>query len=229
MAAICSDTFNGMAADAVVEGRTLDNGLGGSGSRTWERASGIGSTFEADGSNALRQAFSAGEFQGVSLGSNTNGKARFKFTTTDLAVYFCLFGKSDVAKPGGTNSISALLLCNGTTNALRLRNQADTDLAQQTISALSTSTTYYLELEINGNAVVGRILNNDLSVRDTVSHTYSSGAPTGNYWGFGSYDTSNTSWRADDWYMDDLVGGGGAFIRPGNRSKFLRPAFLGRH
>ena len=64
-----------------------------------------------------------------------------------------------------------------------------------------------MEVEVNGLVVTCRVLNNDTSVRNTVSHTFSGSVPSGgNNWGFGFYLDGATG-IFDDLIVDDGASG----------------------
>ena len=59
MAIILSDDFAGATVDVQINGRTLNNALGGSVARAWDKAAGIFATPEGDGAAGVTGSFPA--------------------------------------------------------------------------------------------------------------------------------------------------------------------------
>ena len=197
MAVLASETGDGMTLDAALTtGRNLDNGAGGSGTRAWADT---GDYIKSNGSNGFMADIESGKAL-VSMGSSINAKARVAFPMTD-GCNICVVGrKVDASAAVDDNCLLALLM--GTTS-LRIREYTvNTDHENLTISALSTGTQYWLELEVNGTLITARVLNSGLTARDTVSHTLAS-RPTGVYWGDGFFFCGTTA-VLDTFVVEDV-------------------------
>lgn len=207
MSIIKSDDFAGLSAGASPSGRTLNHALGGSGSETWTSVSMIGST----GGGKIEPAATVGYASMVRSG---NGKARWKFnysSSTNIRIW----GRSANAA-GAHSSFSALLV--GTTSLrIRQHDSGDAslgDVATVTISAISTATDYYIEIEFNGTTVQARIFEADGVTQRGSTASYTPGTyPTGDRWGVSEY-FGGLTFTADDFTLDDLAGGGGGSPPP---------------
>lgn len=202
MSIIKSDDFAGLAATVSPGGRTLNHALGGSGSETWTSVSMTGSA----GGGKFEPATTGGYASMVYSG---NGKARWKFNYSASTNIFA-WGRSANAG-GGHSSFGALLV--GTTS-LRIREHNSSgsslgDVATVTISAISTATDYYIEIEFNGTTVQARIFEADGVTQRGSTASYTPGTyPTGDRWGVSEY-FGGLTFTVDDFTLDDLGGGGG--------------------
>jgi len=209
MAVIASDTFAGLGDGVSLAGRALDNGAGGSGSRSWSNIN--SANLVGNGAGQVRGTTSArnNRVQITGLGSH---KVRSRFTPNGSHSNVCVTSLcTNGSDNGSTNAIYALLGTSGT--ILRLREGVNqtwaggTDRAAKTITAVDVSRWYWLELEIKDLVVTARVLNDDLSVYDEVSHTFGA-LPTGAFCGLG-FALSGNAALFDAFVLDDLTGGGG--------------------
>jgi hypothetical protein len=209
MAVIASDSFAGLADGVSLAGRTLDNGNGGSGSRTWASIS--SANLVGNGAGQVRGTSNArnGRVQVPGLGSH---RVRTRFTPNGSHSNLCVTSLcTNGADNAATNALYALLATSGT--SLRVREGASqtwaggTDRATKTITAIDVGKWYWLELEIDGLAVTARVRNDDLSVYDEVSHTFGA-LPNGEFCGLG-FALSGNAALFDAFVLDDLTGGGG--------------------
>lgn len=206
MTIIASDDFAGIADGTDISGRTLNNSLGGTGSRTWHVAG--SASLGGNGSGAL-DAYTGSQDarNGADLTGLSVRKARVKIDPSGSTSNVVVFGLRTVTGGSSGNYISALLAANQT--SLRVRQgtaeniPSGTDRASLTVTA--PGTTFWLELEINGLVVTARILNSDNSVRNETSWTASS-LPTGTNWGFG-FASGGSTGTFDDFIVDDGASG----------------------
>lgn len=215
MAVIASDTFAGLGDGISLGGRTLDNGAGGAGSRTWANIS--SANLVGNGAGAVRGTSNArnNRVQIMGLG---NHKVRTRFTPNGSHSNVCVTGLcTNGADNAATSALYALLAASGT--SLRVRegvNQSwagGSDRAAKTITAVDVSRWYWLELEIKDLVVTARVLNDDLSVYDEVSHTFGV-LPAGAFCGLG-FALSGNAALFDDFLVEDLEGGGAPPPQPG--------------
>ena len=215
MAVIASDSFAGLGDNVTLAGRTLDNALGGSGTRAWANIN--SAEMVGNGAGQVRGVTNArnGRVQVTGLG---NHKVRTRFTFNGSYSNICVTTLcTNGVDNGTTNAIYALLATSGT--SLRVREGVNqtwaggADRASKTITAPSTSGYYYLELEVNGLDVTSRLLNDDLSVYDSVSYTFAA-LPTGQFCGLG-FGLSGNAALFDDFLVEDLEGGAAPPSQPG--------------
>lgn len=210
MAVIASDTFAGLGDGVSLAGRPLDNGNGGSGTRAWASIS--SADMAGNGAGQIRGAsnFRNGRVQVAGLG-NHRLRARFTFNgsySNICLTTLCTNGESN----GTTSALYAVLSANGT--ALRVRegvNQnwsAGADRASKTITPPNVSGWYWLELAVEGLVATARLLNDDLSLYDEVSHAFSA-LPSGQFCGLG-FALSGNAALFDDFILDDMAGSGGS-------------------
>lgn len=196
MTIVASDDFVGLGA-ADPNGRTLDNGLGGSGTRTWSSTNMFGT-----GSNAISP---VGGGAGIGVAYSGVAKGRILFTLGDAGNNIVLWGYSNNVHDVPTTGYFLLLVG---TSSLRIRDQGGTDVATKSIAALSTSTTYFAQFELNGTDLIARILNNDESLYDSVSYTPGSYPSDGGNWGYGEFFAgAPTALVFTNFSIDDLAGG----------------------
>lgn len=201
MAAIASDTFNSLALDQLLEGRTLDNGLGGSGSRMWVVYDGSTNNLRGNGSGGLvapgNQAFGLCSISGAV-------KARFKFDPSS--------GKSNIGLlVGALNNIfqssGVLVRVSYAHTYLTIEEMVSgAPVERNGLVITAPSGVFYLEAEVSGSTLTARILNSDTSVRNTTSYTFGSSPIDGNFWGFGFAQDGATG-VFDDFIADDGVAG----------------------
>lgn len=189
-----SDSFSSLSAAASLNGRTLDNKLGGSTALTWYATQVEGYT----GGDAV----SNYGVQRTDLPFAMDGKARQAFVLTGTDKNFVLFGKGTVASRH-FNCYGAMLVGN---NVLRIYEfdssgaaVGGTYVATKSITSLGTLTPYWLEFEQVGKQVVARVLNFDLTVYDSLSYTGTE--RTGTCWGVAEYFATNPAAS----YWDDFA------------------------
>lgn len=197
MTILTSDSGDGGAADTSIAGRTLDKALGGSGSLSWADT---GDNIKTNGSNGFTASGDAASAL-VSMGASINAKARIAFTMS-AACNLCVIGRK--ADASAAMDDAALLAILAGTTSLRIREYTSgTDHQNLTISAISTGTQYWLELEVNGTTITARVLTAALAVRNSVSHTLAS-PPAGFYWGFGYFFGGVTA-TLDSFVIEDVA------------------------
>ena len=201
MAVVASDDFDGLGTSNLT-GRTLNNALGGSGSRSW--VNGGGSTLEGNGSGGIVESSSTTGANIVSV-SGDNYRARVRFDPSSATSSLALYGNRSSTGTAGTGVLVGLGTSHTNLTIREMTSGITGTTTHATQSVTAPGTTFWLELEIDGNDVVGRILNNDLSVRNTVSYTFGT-VPSGQYWGFGFYQAGFTG-VFDDFVIEDLAGG----------------------
>lgn len=199
MAVIASDDFAGVGTGSL-SSRSLNHALGGAGSFPWVTA-GAASLY-GDGSNQLVSLANINARNAVDLSSIAPRKARVRLDPQAATSQVCLFAKHN--NPSGTGNYVTLLLASSMTS-LRVREgvaqtlPAGSDRASLTITAPTVPV--WLELEIDGLVATARVLNNDLTVRNTVSHTFTA-IPSGGFWGFGMA-SSGSAGLWDDFIVED--------------------------
>lgn len=199
MAVLASDTFDSLGAAVALSGRTLDNGLGGSGSRSWIVPTG-GTGLRGNGSGAIEGTNSSN----VNIVSVTGAfKARVRVNPNGATNNLALWARRD-----SDSSTDGLLLLYVSQTSLRVASvAAGTRTDHATVATTAPGTTFWMELEISGLVVTCRILNNDLSVRNTASHTFSGSLPAGgDFWGFGFFQAGQAA-LFDDFIVDDGAAG----------------------
>lgn len=209
MAILHSDSFNGMSLDDPLwSSRNLDNALGGSGTLSWNSAS--GSYIGSDGANRIYYRGVTGGRALVGLGSSADRlvRARIRFTSAGSAG---LSGR--VAHYDGSDFTGLRASIGNSTSMTTLKistvdsGGSSTDQASTTVTALSTATDYWLVLIVSGSAVTARLHAADGtstlgSQLGTVSHTL--GSPlTGAYWGLRYVADNDSGLLFDDWIEED--------------------------
>ena len=207
MAIIASDSFAGLGDNVTLAGRTLDNALGGSGTRAWANIN--SAEMVGNGAGQVRGVTNArnGRVELTGLGDckirtrfNQNGTA----TTNIVVLGRCTNG----ADNGNANALYAFLVGG---SSLRVRegvNQtwaAGTDRATKAITLIGASTDYWLELEIAGLAVTARVLNDNGGSPGTLYDevTWNASAlPSGTFYGLG-YGLSGTSTLWDTFVAEE--------------------------
>lgn len=209
MTIVASDTFG--TVSGTIAGRTLDNGSGGSGSRTWDALSSI---LLGNGSGQVSNS-AASEGAAVDMGS-VDGKLRVRWKgDPNLTNILVFIGDTASGSTMPVNYVSALFAC--ASGSLRIRENTGggfgtgTDRATQSVTVPSVGTWYWLEIELSGTSVIVRHLSDALSVIGSTSFTLS-GAKTGTRVGFGYNLGSNASDTLfDEVIMEDFgLGGGGS-------------------
>lgn len=177
MAIIASDDFTGIANGASISGRTLNNAIGGSGTRSFE-TNGTAALL-GNGANALKADSSAG-WSNVAVGIQ-NYKARVKFDPSGGTSAIQLTGRKGVAS-GNTPYLGIRLMPGHTALAIYLGDGSTiippggTSVASTTLSAPGVPV--ILEGVWNGDTVTGRLIRqSDDAVLATVTYTATS-APT---------------------------------------------------
>jgi hypothetical protein len=207
MTVIASDTFAGLGDGVSVAGRTLDNGNGGSGTRTWADIN--SSNMVGNGAGQIRSTnnYRNNRVQVTGLGTH---RLRTRFTFNGSYSSICLTTLcTNGTDNGTTNALYAVLSANGT--ALLVREGVNqnwsggTNRASKTIAAPATSGWYWLELTVEGLVVTARVLNDDLSPYDQVSHTFGA-LPAGQFCGLG-FALSGNAALFDTFVVDDMDGG----------------------
>ena len=210
MAILHSDSFNGMSLDDPLwSSRNLDNALGGSGTLVWNSVSGayIGS----DGANRIYNR-GTGNRALVSLGASADRlcRARVRFSAAgSLALLGRATGYDGTDWTAVRVSIGSSL---DSMTTLKIQTVdsggTGTDRASTTVTALSTSTDYWLVLIISGSVVTARL--NAADGTSTVGAvlgtcTYTLGTPlTGAYWGLRYVADNDSVGKFDDWIEEDV-------------------------
>ena len=195
MAILGSDDFAGVANAVTAAGRTLNNALGGTGSYIWEGPVGTGAAVlfgngaggVARNTDHAQLIVPAPGAQSFRARINPNG------VTGNLGVFINRDNKP--SNDTGAGNVTGLMILLGTNHtSLRVTEfvagVARADRATTTITAPAAP--FWLEIDISeAPTVVGRVLNSDLSVRNSVSHTFAvMPAAGGNYVGMGHYLSS---------------------------------------
>lgn len=217
MAILASDDFAGLGTGDP-SGRTLNNA--GGGTETWTWAS---TNMTGNGDGTVR-GYGGTDTMIVDAPGTVKHRVRVNpnSETNNLAVW------ANRALANGDDSV--LLLLAGSQTSLRVSSFTSgsrTDHATTGITA--PGTTFWLELEIDGLLVTCRILNNDLSVRDTASHTFTGSLPSGgDYWGYGFFQDGQAAlW--DDPIFESADAGGQTLEPPllTNSQTFYSPTVTG--
>lgn len=191
MTIIASDSFASLGA-TTINGRTLDNAGGGAGTRTWA------GDLAGNGSGAV---VGDSQTRTARVSDSTARRARIRIDPNGATNNVAIGLRSGTAFTT-TNQVLVLMAANMTSlRAASTTGGARTDHATTTITV--PATTFWLEIELNGLVLTGRVLNNDLSVRNTVAHTFGSTPPTGGDFAiFGFFGSGNTA-IFDDFVMED--------------------------
>lgn len=208
MAIYASDDFAGISNGTSISSRTLNNALGGSGTRTWV-SNGVAS-LQGDGAGRIKGATPSAFINLLTDGQGYKVRVEFDPSggTSSIAV-----AARKVAATGVTTWVVAVLSTSHTVFALRegsgtsnTPSPEGTVLATQTISAPATP--FAVEVTANGLVFTAKIIRLSDSVElASVSYTYSSGAPTGAYATFGFANNGSTG-TFDNFTIDDLASGG---------------------
>lgn len=206
MAIICSENFSDLGAGVSINGRTLNNGLGGSASKAWTSTGFLGIPSVGGGVRgypAVSRALISESTQDLRC------KTAFIFRSSPNQA--AVFGRcaAEAKGPGvaalivGPSSFRIRSLTNGDTGG--------TDVATKSITALAADTLYWLELGLDGDDALANVYAADgTTLIDTLSHTFSGGAPTNTGWGFGIYNGGDADF--DNFTLatlDDPPSGGG--------------------
>lgn len=180
MTIIASDDFAGIGT-ATVQGRTLNNALGGAGMFAWS-----GDMF-GDGAGSLTSTSSSSSAL-ASIPGATRVRVRVDPNGgSDNTILWFGLGES-----GPENAVALLLVGQTSLRVSSFTAGARTDHAQIDITA--PGVVFWMEVEVAGLAVTCRLLNDDLSVRNTVTHTFTGSVPKGgDRHGFGYYLDGATS------------------------------------
>ena len=210
MAILHSDSFNGMSLDDPLwSSRNLDNALGGSGTLAWNSVSGayIGS----DGANRIYYREATGGRALVGLGSSADRlvRARVRFSAAASAAILGRTTAYDGSDFTGVRVSIGSSLDSMTTLKIQTVDSGGTgtDRASTTVTALSTSTDYWLALKVVGSVVTAYLYAADGTstvgaVLGTCTYTLGS-ALTGAYWGLRFLADSDPSVKFDDWIEED--------------------------
>lgn len=211
MAILHSDSFNGMSLDDPLwSSRNLDNALGGSGTLAWNGAS--GSYIGSDGANRIYYRGATGGRALVGLGSSADRlvRARVRFSAAASAAIVGRTTAYDGSDFTGVRVSIGSSLDSMTTLKIQTVDSGGTgtDRASTTVTALSTSTDYWLVLIISGSVVTARL--NAADGTSTVGAvlgtcTYTLGTPlTGAYWGLLYVADNDSVGKFDDWIEEDV-------------------------
>lgn len=193
MTILASDDFAGLGTSNL-SSRTLNNALGGTGTRAWGASS-----FDGNGSGALSSASNVATALVSVTGANI---ARVRVSPTG-SENMILWGRRDAAAP--EDGIGLLLVGQTSLRVSSFTEGSRTD--HQSLGITAPGTAFWMELEVNGLVVTCRILNNDLSVRNSQAHTFTGSVPSGgDFWGFGFYQNGNSS-LFDDFIAEDGAAG----------------------
>lgn len=206
MAILHSDTFNGMTASAAIAGRTLDNGLGGSGTLTWDSA---GGGLRSNGAGGI-EAVNSAHYGIVSLGGPVDVDLRVRLAlgaTTNVGV----MGRRSPAGTSSPSFVAALWVSSGSLRVRESVSGTSNDRAQKSVAQI-TGAPCYLGLKLNGLSWTAYVLDEDEVPVDSVSYTASSG-PTGEFYGFGLFG-SGTNVVFDDWLVQSIDAPPPSIVRP---------------
>lgn len=203
MAIFASDNFNDVSSGASISGRTLNNGIGGTGSRS----------FVSNGTSALVGTGAGGVGGDQTAWTNVipgqlNYKVRFRFDPLTGTSAIQLTGRKNTAT--GNASYYGLRLAPGHTSLVIWEGDGTTGLPPLGTSRASTSLSapgvpFYLEAEFNGEVLTGKVIRaSDSVVLATVTYTFSAGR-TGTYLAFGFADNGGTG-AIDDLVFEDVGG-----------------------
>jgi hypothetical protein len=199
MTVLASDDFTG-AGTASINARTLNNALGGTGTRAWGS---IASTnFLGDGAGAVSRAGSSTANNHTSVAGSQKVRVKFDPAGSTAAAYISL-RRADLTNGNGP-AVSLFLTTSQT--SLQIREYNGTSFTtRQTTTVTAPGAVIYLELEVvpESNQVIGRVLNSDTSVRNTASWTYSS-LPSGDFCGFG-FGNAGADGSFDDFTVEDAA------------------------
>lgn len=190
MAVLVSDNAVGTNTGNI-NGRTLNNALGGSLTRTYENFP--GNKFGILDDEFLSQGTAAAALID-DLGTSGKQRIRFRFTTNDSQA--CLFALVSNVRYGpgiaglvySRTSLQIHLLDNG--------SRYGTAVATQSMSQLSLDTNYILEMEKVGSVVTLTVyLDDGTTVHATTSYDFTSTVFTNTFHGFSNYELENVYFK----------------------------------
>lgn len=200
MSVIASDGFGGVGTSGIKD-RTFDNSQGGAASVSWSGTN--AGSFIGNGADAVVAANASSLALAPSAAAK---KARIRVDPNGGASNMCLWAmRDDGAWNTGTGML--LLLVNLTSlRASSLSSGSRTDHQSLTITAPTGVFWMEVEIDTTTKTLTCRILNSDTSVRNTVSHTFTTLPSGGNFWGPGMYQDGNTG-IFDNFILDDGAAG----------------------
>lgn len=185
MAIICSDNFNG--PDGGFSGRTLNNALGGSASKTW--------TIAQNPWTIVSNVAWATNYGAMALvDASTVNKLRARIRTAETNNRSALVANGD--NQGNGPGVIAYLSTENNAIVMRQMNSGDFFGPDRNSTAISVSnnTEYYMELERASSTYTARLYSSDgVTLIGAVSYDFGGDAAsfTGNYWGITSYSGDN--------------------------------------
>lgn len=208
MAIFASDNFAGLALDASVNGRNMNNALGGTGTRTFESSG--GNPPRGNGSGALKPN-SAGSFTNVLPGV---GEYRASmYVDPNGATSSVFIGGKRSAASGNSGHVSIALRSNHTALELYQGTGAGStppgsSTLRDSASLTAPGVPFYLEIDIVESGanlqVDGRVIRaSDAAVLASVSALIDTSVPTGNYLFFGWTETYSAGF-IDDLLIEDI-------------------------
>jgi len=207
MALLYSDTFT-VTDTPNIDGRTLDNGPGGSESKQWEIVTGSAIGIVSNEAQSFGSAAAAMIHE-----TRTEGDVwvRFRIWSNDTqAIIYCLTGLNRLGPGIGVMMYSR--------TSLRILLQDDesrygTYLASQTVDQIALETNYYLRLTKVGSVVTGRLYEDDkTTLLGTVSYDFTSTSFAKEYWGISNYEMENTAFDNYEFYSLDAPPSGGGLL-----------------
>lgn len=199
---LSSDNFNSPDTSSI-DGRTLNNALGGSETKAWVSLTGTPMAILSNRAYAGAQQVAA-----LVNGGTGDSRAKVLFRWTASSMYEAIvFGKVTNVRYGP--GIAAYLASN---SVLRIReldsgDRYGTDRASKTIYTLSKDIDYYLELTTVGSVATATVYAADgVSVIDTLSYDFGGTSFVNTYWGFSNYEGNGCQF--DNFTLDSLAAGG---------------------
>lgn len=207
MALLYSDSFT--AADTGnINGRTLDNALGGSEAKQWVVST--GNTIGIDSNEA--QSFGTAAAAMIHE-TRTEGDVwvRFRFWNSDTQAI--LYARTTVGRLGpgvgvimdGRSNLRILELDGG--------SRYGTYVASAAVTTIDLDTNYHLRLTKSGGEVSGRLYGADqVTLLGTVSHDFGATVFSNEYWGFSNYEMENAKFKNFEFRSLDAPPGGNALL-----------------
>ncbi len=207
MALLYSDTFTGTDT-ANIDGRTLDNGLGGSESKQWEIVTGNTIGIESNEAKSFGNAAAAMIHE-----TRTEGDVWVRFRFWNSNTQAILYARTTVGRLGpgvgvimdGRSNLRILDLDSG--------SRYGANVASTEISTIDLDTNYHLRLTKSGGEVTGRLYAADkTTLLGTVSHDFGATVFPNEYWGFSNYEMENAKFKNFEFHSIDAPPSGNALL-----------------
>lgn len=206
MPILCSDSFNA-SNTGNINGRTLDNALGGTETKTW---SVTGNPWGITSNRATSGGYAA--FAVVQVPAATEIRALMRLPASG--------GRAALVAHTDADGLGPAVCCYVATSydaiVLRQFNSGDffgSDVASEGFTAISGDTDYVMRLVKSGNVYTGYLYQSDgVTLISSVSHDFDSTSFTQQYWGITPYTGDNI--EADDVIISgaDAPPGGNALL-----------------